>query len=582
MVWRVLSTVGLMGTPWIVWSDMTSPSRYAAPKPPVCPLPSAYQFWSILEPITLKILKLVLLLCCLWLFAAAALPAQETPPAIATQPPPNDPLGRTTPQDAVFNFLEACHARQYAKAWHYLDLRQMSPADREKNGPELARQLEDLLDDTPFDIATLSRSQAGDLDDGLAPGRERLLTFQVDGKPLQLELEHVELKPGLKVWLVSADSVALIPKAHQLLGETPFEKKLPQVLVTHEILDTRLWHWIVLLLSGVVIWFAAGLVIRGIAAACHRLLKAKDVSAEALVGPIRLCLAITAFRAAMELAPPSAIVRLYIGRALAMAVFLALAWAGAVITDIVAERWRSRLDPGMKAMTYSVLPLGRQVFKLLLFLIAFLAVLSAWGYNTTTILAGLGVGGIAIALAAQKTIENLFGGISVIGDRPVLVGDFGRFGNHVGTVTHIGLRSTRIRTLDRTVVSVPNGQFSAMELENFTARDKIWFHQTLSLRRDTTAQQLRQVLASAREVLKQNPKVEIGDIPVRFVGIGQYSLDVEIFAYVRTPDFDEFLEIQQDLLLDLMRAAERAGAGLAVPIYESLNAEHPVPMWRAG
>jgi MscS family membrane protein len=458
----------------------------------------------------------------------------------------------------------------------------MSPADREKNGPELARQLEDLLDDTPFDIATLSRSQAGDLDDGLAPGRERLLTFQVDGKPLQLELEHVELKPGLKVWLVSADSVALIPKAHQLLGETPFEEKLPQVLVTHEILDTRVWRWIVLLLSGVVIWLAAGLVIRGIAAACHRLLKAKGVSAEGLVGPIRLCLAITAFRAAMELAPPSAIVRLYIGRALAMGVFLALAWAGAVITDIVAERWRSRLDPRMKAMTYSVLPLGRQVFKLLLFLIAFLAVLSVWGYNTTTILAGLGVGGIAIALAAQKTIENLFGGISVIGDRPVLVGDFGRFGNHVGTITHIGLRSTRIRTLDRTVVSVPNGQFSAMELENFTARDKIWFHQTLSLRRDTTAQQLRQVLASAREVLKQNPKAEIGDIPVRFVGIGQYSLDVEIFAYVRTPDFDEFLGIQQDLLLDLMRAVERAGAGLAVPIYEGLNVGHPVPMSRAG
>ena len=228
------------------------------------------------------------------------------------------------------------------------------------------------------------------------------------------------------------------------------------------------------------------------------------------------------------------------------------------------------------------MPLGRQVFKLLLYLIAFLAVLSAWGYNTTTILAGLGVGGIAIALAAQKTIENLFGGISIIGDRPVLVGDFGRFGKYVGTIMHIGLRSTRIRTLDRTVVSVPNGQFSTMELENFTARDKIWFHQTLSLRRDTSAQQLRQVLSSVRDVLKQNPKVEIGDIPVRFVGIGPYSLDIEVFAYVLTPDFDAFLGIQQELLLELMRAVERAGTGLAVPLYESMNSEHFVPLSRAG
>jgi MscS family membrane protein len=506
----------------------------------------------------------------------AALAAQ------GTEPSPNDPLGRTTPQDAIVQFLEACHARQYGKAWHYLDLRQMSSTDREKEGPELAKQLEDLLDDTPFDIATLSRSPLGDLDDGLAPGRERLVTFQVDGRPLQLELERVEVKPGLKVWLVSADSIPLIPKAHQLLGETPFEKKLPQVLVTHEVLDTQLWRWIALLLGGVVIWFAAGLVTHAIGMAYRRLAKVRSVNAEMLLEPARVCLAIAAFRVAMELAPPSAIVRLYLGRALALCFFLALAWAGAVVTDYIAERWRSRLDPLMKAMTYSILPLGRQVFKLFLYLIAFLAVLSAWGYNTTTILAGLGVGGLAVALAAQKTIENLFGGISVIGDRPVLVGDFCRFGNRVGTVTHIGLRSTRIRTLDRTVVSVPNSQFSAMELENFSERDKIWFHQTLGLRRDTTFEQLRRVLSSVRDVLKQNPKVEVGDIPVRFVGIGQYSLDIEIFAYVLTPDFDEFLGIQQELLLELMRAVERAGTGLAVPLYESLNAERPIPMPRAG
>jgi MscS family membrane protein len=227
----------------------------------------------------------------------------------------------------------------------------------------------------------------------------------------------------------------------------------------------------------------------------------------------------------------------------------------------------------MKAMTYSVLPLGRQIAKLALFLIAILAVVSAWGYNTGTILAGLGVGGLAIALAAQKTIENLFGGISVIGDRPVLVGDFCRFGTHIGTVTDIGLRSTRIRTLDRTIVSVPNSQFSTMELENYSARDKIWFHVTLNLRRDTTSDQLLQVLSSVQEILKQHSKVEVGDIPVRFVGIGTYSLDVEVFAYVTTSDYDVFLGIQQELLLKMLQAVERAGAALAVPLLESIHAQ---------
>lgn len=498
-------------------------------------------------------------------------------PAQGAEPPANDPLGRTTPQDAVYQFLEACHARQYSKAAHYLDLRQMPTGDRDKNGQDLARQLEDLLDDTPFEIATLSRNPEGDLTDGLALSREQLATFQLDGKPLALELERVELKPGLKVWLLSADSIPLIPKAHQLLAETPLEKKLPQVLVTHEILDTPLLRWIALLAIGLLVWFAAGLIARAIVLICGRLM---STNAKKFREPARFCLAIIGFRAAMELVPPSAIVRLYFERALAMAVSLALAWAGAVVIDLVGERWRSRLDPRMKAMTYSVLPLGRQVLKLLLFLIAILAVLSAWGYNTTTIMAGLGVGGLAVALAAQKTIENLFGGISVIGDRPVLVGDFCRFGNHVGTVMHIGLRSTRIRTLDRTVVIVPNGQFSAMELENFSARDKIWFHQTLSLRRDTTSDQLRHVLSFAGDLLREHPNLETGDIPVRFTGIGTYSLDVEIFAYVLTPDFDVFLGIQQELLLELMQAVEHAGTGLAVPLLESHNTEHLAPVSR--
>jgi len=521
--------------------------------------------------------KRLLLSVALVLVGTVVLMAQNPAPNPAqdSAPPPQDPLGRTSPQDAIVRFLEACHARQYTKAAHYLDLRHLPPGERDKNGPELARQLEDLLDDTPFDIATLSRSPEGDVSDALPANRERLLSFQPGGQSLELQLERVEFKQGPKVWVVSSDSIPLIPKAHQLLQETSFEKRLPQGLVNVEFLDTPLWRWIVLALAGAAIWFVAGLLARAIAQLIRRFTVLQSAHAEALLGPLRLCVALAAFRAAMEFAPPSAIVRLYIDRALMLGFFLGVAWAGAVVTDIISERWRTRLDPRMRAMTYSILPLGRQIVKMFLFLIAVLAALSAWGYNTTTLLAGLGVGGLAVALAAQKTIENLFGGISVIGDRPVLVGDFCRFNNRVGTVTHIGLRSTRIRTLDRTVVSVPNSQFSAIELENFSARDKIWFHQTLRLRRDASSNQLRQVLAEARQILDQNPKVEIGNLPVRFTGIGDYSLDIEVFAYVLTSDFDEFLGIQQDLLLELMRAVEHAGTSLAVPLLERIQVDHP-------
>src|SRR5579872_6202344 len=478
--------------------------------------------------------------------------------------PTKDPLGRDTPQDSVFQFLEACHARDYGKAVHYLDLHGMTADQRLKQGPDLARQLEDLLDDTPFDISTLSRDAEGDQSDGLSSGLDRLDAFQVGGQTLELQLERVQLKPGFRVWLVSAGSIPLIPKAHQLVVESPFEKLLPQPLVTFELFDTPVWRWIALVLMALLLWFAAGAIAWALAAVLRRL---ADISV--FRGPLRAILAIAGFRVALEFAPPSTIPRLFVERALALVFSLAIAWAGTAAVNLLGERWRSRLDPRMQAVSYSVLPLGRQILKLTLFLIAILSVLSAWGYNTTAILAGVGVGGIAIALAAQKTIEDLFGGISVISDRPVLVGDVCRFGDRTGTVMHIGLRSTRIRTPDRTVVSVPNGQFATMTLENISGRDKIWFHPTLNLRRDTTSDQMLRVLESCREILSGHPKVEAGKIPVRFVGVGAYSLDVEINAYIKTTDYDEFLAIQQDLLVRMLQAVEQAGTRLAVPWQET-------------
>ena len=496
-----------------------------------------------------------------WLLFAVVLCAQTPAPEV------KDPLGRTTPQQTIFNFLEACHARDYAKATYYLDLSRMSAGDRVKAGPDLAMQLEDLLDDSTFDIATLSRDPDGDLSD-LTPNIDKLASFEVRGQQIVLQLEREQPRPGNLIWVVSASSVALIPTAHHALAETPFEKKLPQVLVTFEILDTPVWRWIALVLAAVALWFLGKM----LAAALIKLLK-PAADASGFSGALRFALLAAGLRVAMEFASPATLSRTFVERGLGLILALAAAWAGATAVDVVSDRWRSRLNPRLQAVSYSVLPLGRQVLKLAVFLIAILTVLNAWGYNTNAILAGVGVGGIAVALAAQKTIEDLFGGVSVISDRPVLVGDVCKFGDRTGTVIHIGLRSTRLRTPDRTVVSVPNGQFATMTLENISGRDKIWFHPTLNLRRDTTSEQLLRVLSSLREILTTNPKVETGPIPVRFVGVGTYSLDVEVNCYVKTTDFDDFLATQQELLLRMLRAVEQAGTRLAVPLQESFESK---------
>jgi MscS family membrane protein len=175
------------------------------------------------------------------------------------------------------------------------------------------------------------------------------------------------------------------------------------------------------------------------------------------------------------------------------------------------------------------------------------------------------VGGIAVALAAQKTLENVISGVSLIADQAVRAGDFLNLGDVQGTVEEVGLRSTKIRTLDRTLVSLPNGQIANMKLETISARDKFWFHPVIGLRYDTTSEQLRSVLADTREFLGQHRSVDSQSVRVRFIRLGAFSLDLDFFAYAWASDWSGFLEIQEELLFGIMQILEKAGTGIALP-----------------
>jgi MscS family membrane protein len=498
--------------------------------------------------------------------------ASAAPPAKA-----QDPLNRESPQNCVFSFLEACHSRNYARAFKYLDLRKFSAEQRLKDGPQLAQQLEQLLDrDVRFDVAALSRDPGGDQSDGLSSNREHVDSFTVNGQTLELELERMTLRPGLSIWQFSFDSVERIPQLARLLNDSPLEKHLPEPLVRWKLIDTSLWRWIALVFLVMALAALSRLLARLALLLAEPMLQhlAPPMNRQVLqvfVGPLRLLLSVAMFRAGMEWIGPSALLRLWLGRTLALLFALALAWLSMGIVDQAISRLRVALAAKHQTFAYSVLPLFSRILKITIMLLMIAAVLSDWGYNSATILAGLGVGGLAIALAAQKTIENLFGGVAVISDRPVAVGDVCRFGDRVGTVEDIGLRSTRIRALDRTLVTVPNAQFSSMTLENFSKRDKMLFHFTLNLRRDTTPGQVRALLESITETLKKHPSVESGRLPVRFVGVGTYSLDLEVFAYILTQGGDEFLQIQQELLLWILDAVMAAGTAPALPTQASVT-----------
>lgn len=233
------------------------------------------------------------------------------------------------------------------------------------------------------------------------------------------------------------------------------------------------------------------------------------------------------------------------------------------------------------------------VLRIVLVVAAALLLAEAWDLPYSSVLAGLGVGGLALALAAKQTVQNMIAGFTLFADNPLSVGDLCRYGGKLGTVEQIGLRSTRIRSRDRTVVSVPNAEFANMQLENFAKRDRILLRTTLGLRYETTPEQLRFVLAELRRLLIGHPRVDRDPARVRFVGFGAYSVDLEVYAYVLTPDWNEFLGIQEDLFLRMMKIVSESGTQFAFPSQVNYlardagndaaltrNAEETVAAWR--
>jgi MscS family membrane protein len=258
--------------------------------------------------------------------------------------------------------------------------------------------------------------------------------------------------------------------------------------------------------------------------------------------------------------------RHYYQQVTGVVLILGFNWLVWQIAERLMQRVRARAVLAGRMGMGSLMLLGQRLLKAAIVIIAAFAILGTLGFNLSTALAGIGIGGIAIAFAAQKTLENLFGGVSVLGDEVIRVGDFCRFGDRVGTVEDISLRSTRVRTNDRTELSIPNGSLATMNVENFSRRDKILFNTKLALRGETSPDQLRYVLAQVRRLFYEHPKVETNGARIRFIGIDGGVLTLEIFCYVLTRDFGgEYLAIQEDLLLRIMDIVNASGTGLAFP-----------------
>ncbi|MCZ7566591.1 MAG: mechanosensitive ion channel family protein [Burkholderiales bacterium] len=250
---------------------------------------------------------------------------------------------------------------------------------------------------------------------------------------------------------------------------------------------------------------------------------------------------------------------------LAVLAHAALIWLIFLLAARSADAVIRMRDMGAYALDAQLVRLVSKLVAALLTIYALVNLAESLGVSVAPMLAGLGVGGLAVALAVRPTLENIVAGFVLFADAPVRVGEFCQFGDKMGTVEAIGLRSVRVRGLDRTVITVPNAEFCQLQLVNFTRRDAILLHARLQLRYETTPDQLRLVLARLRELLIRHPRVSPDPARVRFVGYGASSLDLEIFAFVETRDFSEFLAIQEDLNLRIKDIVAACGAEFAFP-----------------
>jgi MscS family membrane protein len=245
--------------------------------------------------------------------------------------------------------------------------------------------------------------------------------------------------------------------------------------------------------------------------------------------------------------------------------FAAGGWLIALVLALAGETIIRAQQFRQGAINSQLIRICFRLLTIVVLLYLAIAAAEAFGVPVAPLIASLGVGGLAIALAVRPTLENILGGFTLFADKPVRVGDFCLYGDKKGTVEEVGLRSTRIRSLERTVVTVPNAEFSQMQIENFTLRDRMLFQTTLGLRYETTPEQLRYVLAKLHDLLIAHPMVAPDPARVRFVGFGAYALQVEIFAYVQSADYNAYMGVLEDLNLRIMDVVEDAGTGFAFP-----------------
>src|SRR2546426_1101564 len=420
----------------------------------------------------------LLLLLALTLAAPAA--ARSEAPAPGGEPSrPASSYGPEVPRGAMARFLTACREGHYARAAEYLNLRQLPQAVRAQRGPELARELDTVLDRALWvDLDRLSEQPEGDPEDGLPALRDSLGTIETATSPVEVLIERVAQPGGPPVWKIAASTVAAIPALYDEFGWGPLANVLPAPFFQLRFLQIRLWQWIGLVLLVAAAWLAAQLLGRVVVGLARRLLAARPALDERLAeqagGPLRFAIGLAVFAAGLRFLALAVPVQRFLAGAEKALAIVAVTWLVLRGLDVLMARFERRLDQHRHLRAMATVPLGRRSLKVFVAAVQFIPAFQNFGVNVT--------------------------------------------------------RRIPVRA-------------------------------TLTLPQGTSAERVRQVLAALREMIVSHPKVHAESARARFVRMGPQTLEIELFGYVLTTNWDEFVEIREQILL---RALEVVGAGAAL------------------
>lgn len=478
-----------------------------------------------------------------------------------------DSFGRETPRGTVQGFMRAITSDDYDLAANYLDGRYL--AETQMANRDVVEHLVQTLDSGGrlFPDLQLSDAPEGNLSDNLPREVDKVGEIQLMNERFDILVTRRESDEGVVFWQISGQTLEQLPSK---VAQT--KTLAEQLNLVRDDMDNHQKQWlevlavILLVVAMCLIFYVAVWLLYMISKFLYTNIRKKPYRVTpSVIMPLALIFVAMLLPEVMVRVGVPLTLRSSFGRIKDIVAWGATAWLVLRLLDSVFRRAEANSLKRGRPEQVSILNLLRKIAKVFMVILAIIIIFGNLGFDLTTGIAALGVGGLALAFGAQKTIENLIGSVVVVADRPVHVGDYCKFGTYEGTVIDIGIRSTRIRTLNRTIVTVPNGEFSALQIENFTARDMFWFLHNLFIKRTADLAEVERMIADLQDFLASHSLTNDEWNQAWIKELRQDCYVIEMRAYIPASGAQEFYDKQSQLILQVLKFLENYQVEHALP-----------------